>query len=422
MADDSAFSVVIKLDALNVVNIDLKDIYRCFFQEDIYSFGTLGKITMFDRYGLKEYGPLTGDETVDIIYGESESGLVAKTFSMVEIAKISGVTEAQAGHTSVIEVYFTEVYFKNLTMKKFSKSWNNAKASDIVTDIINNMLDINLSKTQIETSDKPIPNFCMMYWTPADTIRWLSARAKGTQGRCNYGYLFFSNSKNYINFITLDNILVNGYIDPQIYMIETTDASYENKILSWQVYGVDQIGIRELGGGQLLGFDPKKKQFLGIELDESFIYSKAVKQITTLGNSSLYDGNVVDNDSSKFNYLYTLEGETDKNVLKNIFYNNFIRRYSLQNMVKAIVAGSSKRYAGMKININWPSMNPEELYSSMDSGAYLIKSIFHSFTPLYTPLYTQSLTLIKNGYNSNKFNTTTGTSGGTLGNLVFGGI
>lgn len=415
-----SFSVFLKLDALKTVTIDNKDVFRCMFNEDIYSYGAVGKLTLFDRYGLKEYGPITGDEKLVITYGREK--FLTKEFSLIRISKISGVTEFQPSRTSVLELHFTDTYFRNLVMKKFSKAWGKGKkGSEIVEDIIRKMVEIPQGgEVEIEPSDTYLDDFCMPYWSPADTIRWISNRIKGTRGKCNYGYLLYPSSKKYLNFVTLDNLLNNAEIDRSDYIFETTDLNNLNKIMSWQVTGVDQMGIRELGGGQLLGYDSKEKEVIGIEKDDSFVYSDAVKKITSLGSSSLFDGFTIDNDSTKFNYTYETTGESDKEVLKNIFYNNFIRRYSLQNMVKLLVVGSNTRFAGQKINIQWPSYGAKDMFSSMDSGQYLIKSIVHSFTPLHTPFFLQVVTAMKNAYQSNKFNSTTQTGGGILGQFKIG--
>ena len=411
--DKSSFTVAIQFDYLKTISIDNSDIMDCYFIEDIYSMINLGKLTLFDRYGIKEYGPLTGDERIIISYGAD--GLVTKQFAMYRIPSIESVTEFQQTNKSVISIYFSDEYFTNLLMKKFSKSWGKeTKASDIVKDLIGNMLQLQVDSQEIyvePSHTKFKSEFCMPNWNVADTIRWISNRITGTKGK--YGYLFYASSDKYLSYVTLDGLLKSSTKDPQIYKFSTTDIDYENKVLGWEVMGVDQIGIKELGGGQVLGFNSSTKSFLGLTKDEDFKYTDAIKKITSLGGSSLFDGRSINNDFTKFNYACSLSGESDPEIIQNIYYNNFIRRYSLQNMVKIQVIGSDKRYAGMKIDVFWPSQDAKEVYNSMDSGMYLIKSITHQFSPMKTPLYTQVLVLIKNAYYESKTgsNTPTGSSG-----------
>lgn len=395
MSEQGIFTVIIQLGALKTVMIDNKDIFDCYFNEDIYSVCCFGKLTLTDKYGLKEMGPLTGSEKILIAFGKSS--IQQREFSLLRIGKISSTTGFKQGQASVIELYFTDSYYKNLTSLKFSKAWGTkVKASDVISDLVKNMLQVTSTDLNIETSDTYLENFCMPYWTPIETIRWISNRSKGTKGKCNYGYLFFSSGKKYINFVTLDSLFNSADIDSDIYVLETTQINNDNRVLSWQQNGVDNQGMKEFGGGALLGFDTKTKTMIGIEPDESFVYATAVKELSSLGSNSLFTNN---NDGVKYNtYMYDLTGESDKIVLKNLFYNNFIRRYALQNCVKLVCQGHNKRYAGQKINIQWPSMTATQLYSSMDSGSYLVKSVLHRFTPLQTPYFIQTLTCIRNAY------------------------
>jgi hypothetical protein len=414
------FAATIKFDYLSNVEINNADIMDCYFVEDIYSMATFGRISIYDRYSIKEYGPLTGDEKILITYGNT--GLIEKIFTIYKIAKVEGVVEFKQTSVSVINLYFVDIYYNNLIMKKFSKSWKeNTLGTDIVKDVVENLLGVEVSSNiDIEPSkDKFKTSFYIPQWNAAETIRYISNRITGTKGK--YGYLFFSNSKKFMNYVTLDGLFKNAPKDSQTYLFDTTDINYENKIQAWEVMGVDHTGVKELGGGQMLGFDVSTKSFLGIEEDEEFVYSKAIKQITSMGNSSLFDGNMIDNQAKNFNYAYHSEGEADKTILKNMFYNNFIRRYSLQNMVKILTTGHDKRFAGQKVEIMWPSTSTKEIYNSMDSGQHLIKSITHSFNPQRTPMYRQTIVLIKNAYNS-KTGSNTSTSGFNLFDFILSKI
>jgi len=420
--DPTTFSVRIQFDYLKAIDINNADLMDCYFIEDIYSMATFGKISIYDRYNLKEYGPLTGDEKILITYGNT--GLIERIFTIYKIAKIEGVVEFKKTSVSVINLYFVDIYYNNLVMKKFSKSWKeNTLGSDIIKDVVDNLLQLQSSSgiVDIEPSrDKIKTSFYIPQWNAAETIRYLSDRITGTKGK--YGYLFYSSSKKFLNYVTLDGLFKNAPTDKQIYLFDTTDVGYENKIQAWEVMGVDHTGIKELGGGQMLGFDSTTKSFLGIEEDEDFVYSKAIKKINALGRSSLFDGNTIDNKPKEFNYAYHNTGESDKDILKNMFYNNFIRRYSLQNMIKILVMGNEKRFIGQKIEVMWPSTSTKEIFNSMDSGVHLIKSITHSFNPQNTPMYRQTVVLIKNAYNESKTGSNSPTSGFNLFELILSKI
>ncbi len=419
--DPGTFSLTLTLDYLGTQKIDNQDIMDCYFIEDIYSMCTFGKVSLHDRYGLKEYGPLTGDEVITLSYGND--ALTTRVFTLYRIPTIEGTMDFQRATVPVVSLYFADSHFTTITLKRFSKSWpGTAKGSDIVQDICTNMIGLPSNMVKIEPSNGTMVNsFCMPQWSIAETIRWLSNRLVGTTGK--YGYMFYTSSSDtssWVNFATLDGLLKAGPKDTQTYLFDTSDMTYKNVIKAWATMGIDHIGVKEIGGGQLLGVDSSTKSFLGITPDESFIYSKAIKNITSLGGSSLFDGTSIDNDSTKFNYSYLLEGDADKTTLQNIFYNNFIRRYSLQNMVKVMVVGDPKRYAGMKITVMWPSTQASEIYSSMDSGPYLVKSVTHQFYPLQVPTYMQTLVLIKNAYDNSKTGDNTPSGGSTALGFSFG--
>jgi hypothetical protein len=409
IADPGSFNVTIQFDALHSVNIELEDVMECYFVEDIYCMYNLGKITLFDRHGIKEWGPLTGDEKIILSYGKTN--LIEKDFSIYSVPKIEGTDSFSKTATNMIEMYFSNIYFRDILQKRFSKSWDiSTVGTDIIKDIITNMLGIDLSSVEIEPSQTKFSEaFCIPQWNITNTIRWISERITGTIGK--YGYLFFSNSRKYINYVTLDGLLKKPGTDPQTYLFDTTDMNYENKILSWQSSGVDIMSISEIGGGQYLGFNPATKSFLGLDDSVEFIYSDVIKKITSMGESSLFDGSSIDNKAKEYNYMYRSLGESNKDILSNMFYNDFIKKYSLHNTLKILVAGSDKRYAGGKIDIMWPSSSLKEIYNSMDSGMYLIKAITHVFTPRSNPMYTQIITLIKNAYTVSKTSTNTAVNG-----------
>ena len=203
---------------------------------------TLGKIVIFDRYGVKEYGPLTGDETIIISYGNT--GIVERVFKIYAISKIEGVTEFRRASNSVITIFFVDAHYNNLIMKKFSKSWReNTAASVIIRDIVDNMIGVTEAGLNIELSNYKFTHpFYIPQWTCAETMRWLADRITGTIGK--YGYLMYSNSRKLLNFVTIDGLFKSAYVDPDTYVFDTVNINYENTIQAWQSMGVNHMGIK----------------------------------------------------------------------------------------------------------------------------------------------------------------------------------
>jgi hypothetical protein len=65
------FTVVLSLD-IGDVTLDASSVRQFYFIEDIFSFCVTGKIIFTDERGIFEFGPLTGNETISIVYGEEE--------------------------------------------------------------------------------------------------------------------------------------------------------------------------------------------------------------------------------------------------------------------------------------------------------------------------------------------------------------
>jgi hypothetical protein len=105
-------------------------------------------------------------------------------------------------------------------------------------------------------------------------------------------------------------------------------------------------------------------------------------------------------DDSSVNITY--EGDDNENILKNIFLNNWIKNYCVQNTLNITVMGNEYRKIGKLINIIWPSSYTEkEIFNANLSGTYLIKSVTHYFSPNISTIFQQKLNLVKNAYNFN---------------------
>ena len=70
--DSGVFSLVFNLESGRAV-IDNSTIISMYFIEDIFSFSITGKLIINDMQGLIEFGPITGNETITVIYGKDEN-------------------------------------------------------------------------------------------------------------------------------------------------------------------------------------------------------------------------------------------------------------------------------------------------------------------------------------------------------------
>lgn len=370
------------------------DIIEFYFIEDIFKFCITGTMTFNDRYNLVEYGPFTGNEKIAIIYSvgeDKERELVFDVWKMSKIQQIgTGVNETME---NLITINFVDPFYTGFSLKRYSRSWSNEYYSDIMKDILNNMVGLKNIRDNIEQSSNKT-DFIIPYWTPQMAMRWLMRRAVGKESGSS-GYLCYNNTKNNFttNLVTMNYLLKDRdkTIDPKKYIFADSEVSNENKILEWWMSGIDRQSLGSIQGGKWRGYDFSTKKLL----DHEYVYSDGADATTCLGRKTLY--NKIDDQSTSL-----MVGDSSDSLLDSIAYNDWAKGYNRQFILNVIVQGHEKRYAGQQIEIQWPSAqrkvgtNPS---NSLFRGKYLIKSVTHSFSQGGMFPYRQRLVLIKNAYN-----------------------
>ena len=399
MADDikkSNFEVfAVKLISNgNVYTIYNEDIIDLYFIEDIYSFCLTGKISFYDKYGIAEMLPFTGHEMINVIYEEKDrTEIVFKLYSVDDISPITDVSSNKIR----IDAYLVEPTYFNLMHKRYSRSWNNKKISDIVKDISKNMVRVDTFKI-FEDTKETLPYFYMPYWTPAEAIRWLIERASGAESK-TAGYLYYFTTQG-LNFVTIDKLFQSKTIETdangvpiEYTFINTTGGTDYNHIYQWDITSIDYSSIMILRGSHMLGFDFENKKLI----DNEFTYKDSISKYTMLGNKTLYP------DISYSGDYYNLSGEEDDASIQNLYHNDFIKRYSKQLGIVITVRGHERRYPGSMISIKWPSIDEKNQVSHPElNGTYLIKSVTNYFNPRSEPVFIQKMVCIKNAYTDSK--------------------
>lgn len=387
--NEEVFSVILALES-GPVKIISKDIVNLYFIEDIFSFCMTGKLIFHDMYGFVEKGPFTGNEQLVIEYGkDNDRQLIFDIWKIKDISQTSGTSTTSE---SLIELYFVDTIFEMYTLKRFSRGFGeNKKITDIIEHILKNMVELDDKYINIEDSITEISNFCMPYWTPMEAISWLMRRAVGETSKTS-GYLCYASTNNpfSVNIHTLNYLLSDrNYLEDDLYYFDSSDYG-ENKILEWWISSLDKTSTKIIRGGKWRGFDSSDKQPITTEYE----YSDGVSNTTLLGRKSLFI-NISDNTTNN-----SFIGESDINLLNNIVYDKWCKRYNMQQIMNIVLQGHEKRYAGQQIEIVWPSSDANERYNKLFKGYYLVKSITHMLTPIANNMsYTQRMILIKNAYN-----------------------
>lgn len=79
------YSVYLVIDGKEV-SVMTAEIEQLYFIEDIFSYSVVGKLQFNDRQGILEFGPLTGNEKIGIIYGVAED--TERVFDIYKINRI----------------------------------------------------------------------------------------------------------------------------------------------------------------------------------------------------------------------------------------------------------------------------------------------------------------------------------------------
>lgn len=383
------------------VVLDNADIVELYFIEDIFKFCMMGTITFNDRFNMLEIAPFTGNEKIALIYSIEPNNRKELVFDIWKTGRISQVGPGMKEEDeNLITINFVDPFFYAFTLRKYSRSWSNERYSNIMRDILNNMVFVREGGRRLiveQSSNKT--DFIIPYWTPQTAMRWLMRRAKGNESGTS-GYLFFNNTYNGFthNLVTMNYLLsdINRTLDKKAYQFSNTE---DNKILEWWMSGIDNNSVPIIRGGVWKGYDFNTKKLLNHE----YVYSDGSNNTVMLGRKTLFPR--IDDKNSSNNIV----GDSSYGLIDNISYNDWSKRYNMQFILNIIVEGHEKRHAGQLIEIKWPSGlqnqnlgEGQQQFNDMLKGKYLIKSVTHSFDPGHSFYYRQRLVLIKNAYSNIK--------------------
>lgn len=416
MSKDQQSLLEVKIIGADVTIIDNQEIVQLYMIEDIYSWCKCGKLTIYDNRGFWEFLPLVGDEqlvisyNVDVAPGEKEwRTYYFKIFKVGAISDISsGTVGAQERKSRYgFEIFFIEQEFFKLHNPAYSRTWVDYRYYDIIKEIFD--IHVGLNEFIIdEDAEEMIEFFSMSQRTPAEAIRWLGERMKGSMSG-ESGYLFFSNTKEDVlsyNICTLEHLLQDGEFigdpgDPPglYYMGGTKNPYFYNNIITMEVSPPDKTTINNLVRHVYLGYDIYRKYMVKREYD----YFMSKDHYTCLGAFTLFNGDELISHMERGHE--TLIGEASDKYMKveclldNIYFGQWVKQYCLQQLVSIVVRGHVLRFAGGQIELNWLSYDKkDEKWNKMMLGRYLIKSVTHMWSSYSKPFYTQKLVLIKNGY------------------------
>jgi len=390
-----AISVVITDSSGNQYNIDAGSISTLYFIEDVLSFCITGKVKFTDYGGIIEIGNFWGyqQEELSIEYGLPKSSKVKKNFKVYKIDK-QLPTQTRLVVNNVYEITFVSELYYQWHFKQYSRSFKDMKTSDIMKHIMKHMVEGEFFN--IEESNERIEYFYTGLKSPAENFKFLMERSTGVKSG-KAGYLCFENMDGY-NLVTLPNIM-NSSVDVMEpsegdnvrYWFDTENLYMFNKVETFDRLGVDNSSMQQLSGGNRLGYDILRKK----NILKTYTYKDSRNKFkdNLLGNPEypLLDPKI----TGRERFLKT--GENDEIFMDNIYYNNWIKQYSAQQLIMLYVKGHEKRKAGGVIDIVWPSIRKGKNNLNF-TGKYFVKSVIHYLFNDTDTLYSQKLVLMKNAY------------------------
>ena len=312
-------SVKFILDQREVGVIQSQQIVECYFIEDIFSNVLRGKLTFYDTEGMHEIAPLTGHEMITLVYGIDETREIS--FHIWRVANVAQVSEVHSTTKNIIELYFVDSSFYNMTMPKYSRSFpENTLHSDIIKHLLVNMVgwpekDINIEKS----SSKVTNGWVMPYWNVSDSISWLAVNASSEETGGS-GYLCYNNTNESwkANLHTLNHLFgENNILDENDYIFEGDNVGTQNKILEWWINGTDKSTMRSVFGGSWRGLDTSKK----LLVKQDWTFRDGVGKTTLLGRKSYFP------DVSDVSCAQPITADSPAE-LQNSLYDDWVKKYS----------------------------------------------------------------------------------------------
>ena len=420
-------------------SIDLKAIYQQVnIFESILTPAVSGYVTVTDTYnlisGLKYSLPIMGNEVIYIqaelpaCFVQDENGnwvkgkpnIIDFYGRVTDIKNISLVNEGAKNY----EIHFTSEELILDRSLKISKSYKDAKISDIVASVFTESFPKTFSSFQFETT-QGLQTIVVPNWIPIQTINWLASRAISAANKRNSCFFFYqtlystdgyntdpqncfgnpstlSSSKYW--FLSLDELISdwNGgvrktilYIpannganisptNPEIYMKFANALNYE------VVHSFDTLENTSAGmfASRLIHHDITKKTFTTYDYN----YDSAFANYLHVDSNPLFSGvinstnkNFSDPSYSNSHIMVAPTGTNETpNHLEQISYTKLNRIKSLDTFrLKIIVPGDGLIQAGDLINFKLPSLEVGgngQVYDTFYDGKYLVTSIRHTFT------------------------------------------
>lgn len=177
--------------------------------EDLFSNTMSGHLILQDSLDLINSLPLIGQEILNIeLQTPTLTNKIVKTFYIYKLQNRIVKKRSQ-----VYMLNFCSIELINSENSKISKAFS-GNISDTVSSIFKDVKYINSSSTLYVDKTKNSYQFIAPFWTPLETINWLTAKSLNEHGVANY--LFFETNQSF-EFVSVDFLIKQVPVRDYVY-------------------------------------------------------------------------------------------------------------------------------------------------------------------------------------------------------------
>ena len=348
-----------------------------------------GSLLLVDGNDLFNNFYLCGNEYLNVVIDQpSLDAPIKKTFRIYKVSNRTNNNNAGAKYI----LYFTsnEAILSSSTV--VSKAYKNKRLSDIVVDILRNVLNVTpkkINRLEITSGqyDIVIPSY-----RPLEAIQWVASRSYTSSQ--NYCYYFFE-SRDGFEFVSQQTLFKQNPIKNLIYDIKNTNETpNQSSDVSKNKNSLEKMRILE-------DFDMIKSasngafasRLLSVNLmTQQFNYNDYVATLAASQNRLLNkympinDQKLMQSTYSNFKtYISTNSTKQEKeNSVELWLMNRQMHKNLLENFrVKGVLSGDITLKAGDIVNLKFPKYvaadSSGKQFDQYRSGKYLVADITHKF-------------------------------------------
>lgn len=369
------------LDQVNTKRLSQYDVSSIVITESMLSSTTHLNVKFIDHNGsLLTTAPLLPSNVFDVYYGKTEETAKVSKFrySTVKMEPLSGMKQEEFFINSDMIL----VDWKKMFVNNYSRSWNDKKYSEVVTDILS---EFDFEKVEVEET-KRLSNVIQPQWNNATMLKWLARNAVNMSE--TGGYVYYMTLDNEFYFKTIENIIHNTKpkkIEHYTFVNDDTGFNY-SKITN------DYFTINNEGG---LGtnhthFNYNTKQFVS---DTVTVEDLLQHQLT---DNTMYHVDDVSPTYNVFGGRDTNTGKVVSNYMTNVLNSS--------SKIEISLNGRNDIKIGDKIDLIIPVSRQmitfsESIINEQYSGYWIVWKISHIFD-LKTNKYITKAYMFRDGVNN----------------------